>query len=269
MGKTFEVTERNMEKQTTEKSWVRKCVAHVVAPLELIVILAAAYIVALFLPDAFRNRMCIIPRELDGLAGILFHPLLHFSTAHLILNCLGLFILGGLLAISTKKAFFAITALSWIAGGAILWGIGNEGLHAGASGIVFGYLGFLMSRGFFDRRFLPILLSIITIYFFYGMLAGMVPTDQSVSWEGHISGFIVGCTCAFLSPIMQKRRIPKSEKEKPREDTASTLEAAPLIPKEPPLPSTDETKPPPTTNEDKYSAAVDERLNALKKQLGQ
>jgi membrane associated rhomboid family serine protease len=81
-----------------------------------------------------------------------------------------------------------------------VWLFGSAGLHIGASGVVFGYLGFLLARGYFERNIPSILLSVIVGFLYGGAIWGVLPTQPGVSWEGHLFGFIGGVIAArFLS----------------------------------------------------------------------
>lgn len=157
------------------------------------------------------------PRSLDGLAGILFMPMLHgglvhsLSITHILGNTFSWVVLGGMVSLITRR-FTVIMALIWVLSGVILWVIGTPwavrpdtasygGLHVGASGIIYGFAAFLVAYGFLARRVVPILFALFVI-FFYGisMLLGMLPVTvgSGVSWTGHLSGTVAGIVAAFL-----------------------------------------------------------------------
>ncbi len=100
------------------------------------------------------DRLGIYPRTLEGLWGILFSPLLHGSFKHLAANTMPLAILGGLILLGDLKAFVVVTGLVWLVSGVGVWLVGRpRSLHIGASGIVFGYLGFLLAQAYFEGSF--------------------------------------------------------------------------------------------------------------------
>ena len=188
------------------KSLIEKLKTGVMPPLQLVAILVAAHIIVIFLPDAVPMRMGVIPRSLDGAWGILFHPLLHFSHTHLMCNVMGIIILGWIISLRSHRDFINVTAASWLGGGALLWLIGQpHAVVGGASGIVYGYLGFLLLRGVFDRRVISIVVSALTLYCFHGVLIGLLPTDVHVSWRGHACGFAVGVIWAYRFRSRRRR----------------------------------------------------------------
>lgn len=143
------------------------------------------------------------PLQTDGLLGILFQPLLHGGWAHLIGNSIALLILGSIIAMSGVKPLVSVTVISWLVSGVVSWLIGGVGtVHIGASGIVFGYICYVIVRGFFSRKFLHLLIGVL-IGLFYGIdaIAGLSPLAEGVSWQGHLGGAIGG----FLSAYGLKR----------------------------------------------------------------
>jgi membrane associated rhomboid family serine protease len=140
----------------------------------------------------------IIPRNVIGLRGILFAPFLHASFAHLIANTVPFVTLGWLVMLRETKDFFIVTIISAIVGGLGVWLFGASGVHIGVSGVVFGYLGFLLLRGYFERNFSSILLSLAVGIFYGGLIWGVLPLQRGISWEGHLCGFLGGVLAARL-----------------------------------------------------------------------
>ncbi|MBD1809395.1 rhomboid family intramembrane serine protease [Microcoleus sp. FACHB-SPT15] len=150
------------------------------------------------------NRYGILPRNLIGLRGILFAPFLHGNFAHLIANTIPFLTLGWFVMLRETSDFFVVTGITMLVSGLGVWLIGSSGLHIGASGVVFGYLGFLLARGYFERNIPSILLSVIVGFLYGGAIWGVLPTQPGVSWEGHLFGFIGGVIAArFLSQRKQ------------------------------------------------------------------
>jgi membrane associated rhomboid family serine protease len=86
-----------------------------------------------------------------------------------------------------------------IVGGAGVWAMGRTAVHIGASGLVFGYFGYLVARGWYDRRILSILIAVAVMAVFgWGILFGVLPTGGFVSWEGHLCGLVAGIVVARL-----------------------------------------------------------------------
>ncbi|WP_299485765.1 rhomboid family intramembrane serine protease [Acaryochloris sp. IP29b_bin.137] len=135
----------------------------------------------------------IQPRTLVGLRGILFAPFLHGSVKHLLANTAPFLILGGLVMVRRIMDFFSVSVIVMVVGGLGTWLIGGSGSnHIGASGLVFGYLGYLLFRGYFERSWPAISLSVFVSIVYGSMLFGVLPTMPHISWEGHLFGFIGG-----------------------------------------------------------------------------
>ena len=146
------------------------------------------------------NVYGILPREIIGLRGILFAPFLHGGFAHLISNTIPFLLLGWFVMLQETSEFFIVTPIIMLVSGLGVWLLGAPGLHIDASGVIFGYLGFLLARGFFERNFPSILLSLIVGSLYGGLIWGVLPIQPGVSWEGHLFGFIGGVLAArFLA----------------------------------------------------------------------
>jgi membrane associated rhomboid family serine protease len=141
----------------------------------------------------------IVPHSLIGLRGIIFAPFLHGSMGHLLANTLPFVILGWLVMVQETSDFWIVTFLSAVIGGLGVWFLGIPGtLHVGSSILIFGYLGFLMLRGYFQRNLPSIALSLLVIFLYGGLVWGVLPGAQGISWQGHLFGFIGGGVAAKL-----------------------------------------------------------------------
>lgn len=159
----------------------------------------------------------IRPLESDGLWGILFAPLLHANWPHLFANTVPALVLGFLVTLAGLSRFLWATAIVWIVGGLGTWLIGNMGSscgetdHIGASGLIFGWLTFLLIFGFFIRSGWQIFIGLAVLVLYGGVLWGAVPVLNAcggVSWQGHLSGGIAGVLAAYLlsSPERKARQ---------------------------------------------------------------
>ena len=139
----------------------------------------------------------LIPREVSGLDGVVAMPLLHGGFAHLLSNTAPLAVMGALLAATATRALVAVNAIIVGLGGALVWLFGSAAIHVGASGLVFGWFGFLLARGVVDRS--PVtLLSAAVVGVLYGALIwGVLPGRAGVSWEAHLFGALAGVVAAF------------------------------------------------------------------------
>ncbi len=146
----------------------------------------------------------IRPLELDGLWGILCAPLLHGGFAHLTANTVPFLVLGWFVLAGRKGDFFLVNAIVVILGGLGVWLTGNwltdheKSIHFGASGVIFGYLGFLLFRGVFERSIRSIFVALLAGGLYGGLVFGLVPGKQGVSWQGHLFGFVAGAVTAKL-----------------------------------------------------------------------
>ncbi|NEP02445.1 MAG: rhomboid family intramembrane serine protease [Symploca sp. SIO2E9] len=145
------------------------------------------------------NFFGIHPREEIGLRGILFAPFLHGNLPHLIANTIPFLTLGWFVMLQETSDFFIVTAITMLVGGLGVWLFGATGsVHIGASVLIFGYLGFLLLRGYFERNLPSIMLSLIVGVLYGSAIWGVLPTQRGVSWEGHLFGFIGGVIAARL-----------------------------------------------------------------------
>jgi membrane associated rhomboid family serine protease len=142
------------------------------------------------------------PRTPGGLLDILTFPLLHANLAHLLSNTLPLIIFGFLVFLSGLRVFVTALASSWLGSGMVVWLIGGFNVTVGASGLVFGLFAFLLVRGFFNRNWGQILLSVALFLAYGGILFGVLPTVAGyVSWQAHLGGAAGGVLAALmLSP---------------------------------------------------------------------
>lgn len=142
------------------------------------------------------------PRSVVGLFGIVWAPLLHVGWAHLETNTVPVLMLGFLALLSGIGRGLAATAVIWVVAGLGTWLIApSNSVHLGASSLVFGWLLYLITRGFFTHRPLQILLGLALLVLYGGTLLGVLPGQQGISWQGHLFGAVGGGLAAYwLSP---------------------------------------------------------------------
>ncbi len=147
------------------------------------------------------DRLGIRPREASWLWGIVLAPFLHGGFAHLIANTAPLFVLGWLVILRQSLDFFLVTAIVTLLGGLGVWLFARPGtIHVGASGVVFGYLGYLLVRAWRERSPTAVILALVAGFLYGGALWGVLPTRSGISWEGHLFGFAGGGVAArFLT----------------------------------------------------------------------
>ncbi|MGB7360593.1 MAG: rhomboid family intramembrane serine protease [Mycobacterium sp.] len=183
----------------------------VVGVVTIVSFVLLLWIVELF--DALTGHQLdsngIRPLETDGLTGILAAPLLHSNWEHLIANTGPALVLGFLMTLAGLSRFLYATAIIWIVGGLGTWLIGNVGApayngvaietnHIGASGLIFGWLAFLIVFGFFTRNIWEIVIGVVVLFIYGSILLGVLPGTFGISWQGHLCGALAGLLAAYL-----------------------------------------------------------------------
>ncbi|WND19006.1 rhomboid family intramembrane serine protease [Streptomyces violaceus] len=142
----------------------------------------------------------ITPRTPSELIDVVPSAFIHFGFAHLAANTVPLLVLGFLAALAGLRRFLLVCALIILVDGVGVWLISPAHTNtAGASGLIFGLFGFLLTTGFLERRPLGILTGILIAAIWGGsILAGLAPTQSGVSWQGHLLGLAAGVAAAFV-----------------------------------------------------------------------
>ncbi|MCA9934787.1 MAG: rhomboid family intramembrane serine protease [Anaerolineales bacterium] len=145
------------------------------------------------------NGLGVQPRTLEGLRGILLAPFLHGNFAHLAANTIPFVVLGWFVTMQGLREFWVVTVVTAVISGMGMWLFGSNGsVHIGASGLIFGYFGFLLLRGYFERSVSAILWAIVVFLLYGGMMWGVLPGRIGISWQAHLFGFIGGGLSAYL-----------------------------------------------------------------------
>ena len=139
------------------------------------------------------DTLGIYPRTLFGLKGIPLMPFLHGGFGHLFANSLPFLVLGYIVLKGEKSRFLEASVVIVLVGGLGTWLIGRPSYHIGVSGLIYGYFGYVMARGLYEKNLKWIIIAVLTGVFFGGMIFGVIPSGKSpVSWEGHLTGMLVG-----------------------------------------------------------------------------
>ena len=150
----------------------------------------------------------IVGRDPEHLEGVLFSPLLHAGWAHLEGNSLFFLVLGFLVLAGGVAEFLSVTAMIWLLGGLGTWLLSpDDALTVGASGVIFGWLVFLLTRGFYARSGKQILLAAVLFFFWGGALLGVLPGNPDISWQAHLCGALAGFFAARIVGRAQRRRL--------------------------------------------------------------
>jgi membrane associated rhomboid family serine protease len=147
--------------------------------------------------DNRLDRYGIVPREAEGLDGVIAAPFLHVGFGHLIANTLPFVAMGLVIALEGPLRLLGVTAITAVVSGLGTWLIAPaDTIHLGASGVVFGYATYLIARGLFNRRPMEIAIGAVVALLWGGaLLAGLEP-QQGISWQGHLFGAIGGVVAA-------------------------------------------------------------------------
>ncbi len=149
------------------------------------------------------NAFALRPREVDSLYGVISMHFLHNSLGHLLSNTIPLLILGFFVSVLNKMR--QVTFLIMLLSGLLVWFFARDGLHAGASGLVMGYWGYLISNAFFYRSLKNISIAVITLLIYSGAILTLFDFRASISFEGHIFGFVSGVISAWL--FMERKEV--------------------------------------------------------------
>ncbi len=154
------------------------------------------------------NRFGVIPLSWEGLVGIIASPLLHGDLKHLMSNSIPLLALGAGLYYFYPKIATRVVIIAWISSGIALWIIGRPSIHIGASGLVYALAGFIFLSGLLRKQPNLLALSLLVIFLYGGLFWGLLPVEEKISWEAHLtglsSGFALAINYRHLRPRQKK-----------------------------------------------------------------
>jgi len=140
----------------------------------------------------------IYPRSLSGLKGILFSPLIHANWKHLVDNSMPVFFLSLALFYFYRDIAYKIWFLLYFISGILLWCLGREAYHIGASGLIYGLATFLFLSGIIRKVRSLLAISLLVVFWYGSMVWGLLPFDFEVSFEAHITGAVTGAVLALV-----------------------------------------------------------------------
>ncbi|MEU8263517.1 rhomboid family intramembrane serine protease [Micromonospora sp. NPDC048999] len=147
----------------------------------------------------------IIPHRIQGLDGVLFSPFLHADFNHLYSNSIPLILLGTFVLAAGTRRFLWSTLVIILVSGLGVWFTGSpNSVVVGASGVIFGYLGILLTRGIVERSWWNFGVVLLVGLLYGWQLIGILPTDERVSWQGHLFGLLGGIAAAI---VFRRRRV--------------------------------------------------------------
>lgn len=147
------------------------------------------------------NSFGVYPRTLTGLRGIIFSPFIHSNIEHLYHNTIPLFVLSASLFYFYRSISWKVIIYGILLSGLLTWCIGRPANHIGASGLIYVLMSFTLFKGIFAKHYRLLALSLLIIFLYGSMIWYVFPIEENMSWEGHLSGLIVGL---FFTIIFRK-----------------------------------------------------------------
>lgn len=180
------------------------------------------------LPFWVLDNYGVRPQSLEGLRGIIFGPFLHGGFDHVFANTVPFIVLGWLILVRSLRDFVVVTCVTAVISGLGIWLIADpRTVHIGASGLIFGYFGYLLFRTYFERSFGAILVTFIVVMSYGSLIFGVLPQAPGISWQAHLFGFIGGGLSAYLLAPQRNNNyatVVEPETAVPLEDTIKILE---------------------------------------------
>lgn len=160
------------------------------------------------------NSFGVYPRTFTGLRGLLFSPFIHSSMEHLYHNSIPLLVLSMALFYFYREISWKVIIYGILFSGLLTWCIGRPANHIGASGLIYVLMSFILFKGIFAKHFRLIALSLLIVFLYGSMIWYVFPIKENMSWEGHLSGLIVG----FIFALYFRKSIAKPKKYKWEEE---------------------------------------------------
>lgn len=143
------------------------------------------------------------PRSIQGIKGIFLSPLLHSGFKHLLSNSVPFMVSGTFIVYFFRNVAFKVYGWMYFLTGVLVWMFarnmtdsGHPVYHIGASGVVYAMVAFILFSGFFVRNRLSIVLSLVMVLLYSGMIQGILPNQEGISWESHLLGAVIGALVA-------------------------------------------------------------------------
>lgn len=153
-------------------------------------------------------------RDVGSLPEILSAPFLHFSWSHIEGNSGPLFIFGFLAAYRGIRKFAGVSALIVVVSGLGAWFTsGADTIGAGASGVVFGYFGYIIVRGLFDRRPIDLVIGLVMALCFAYQFSLLIPAGEGIGWQAHLFGFVAGVLGGWIFRERRQKQVPSGATE--------------------------------------------------------
>lgn len=183
--------DRPLDSEANRRLERRRWAISVTVPLLLVLLIWSVYLWGLWGNDGFY-WLGIYPRSVGGLVGVFLSPLLHSGAQHAFSNSVPLLLLGAALFYFYPQRALSVTAIGWLGSGLGVWLIGRPEYHIGASGLVYAIAAFIFTSGVRSGQKRLAAISLLVVFLYGGLVWGLLPLDMSLSWEGHLSGALLG-----------------------------------------------------------------------------
>lgn len=176
------------------------------SPILTIIVIWMVYFIEIKFGYNF-NKYGIYPQTFKGLRGIIFSPFIHGSAQHLFNNSIPLLVMLGCLFYFYQKIALKVLFFGIVLTGVLTWTFARPSYHIGASGVVYFLVSFIFFSGVFRKYYRLVALSLAVVFLYGSMIWYVFPIEKGISWEGHLSGFLVG----FVFAIIFKKEGPQPE----------------------------------------------------------
>lgn len=200
----------------------------IICPVVFIALMWGVYVVNVAVQYRLF-RYSIQPLDLSSLWHIFTAPFLHGGFAHLTGNTVPAAIFGSIIALSGRRVFVEVTLIAMVIGGLGTWFFGGVGTyHVGASGVIYGWLAYLIVRGVFNRSLSQTVLGVVLAFAYSGWVWGFLPNSEGISWQGHlfgaIGGVLAGATISSDDPpaLRAKKEQRRLERARRKQQQTST-----------------------------------------------
>ncbi|NJC28167.1 rhomboid family intramembrane serine protease [Neolewinella antarctica] len=186
-------------------------------PVLMLAVMWLVFGVDMLLGGQLTYQYGLSSREIAGLPGIVMSPFLHGGIGHILSNSFPFLTLSGLLVFFYPRLWPRVLATLWLGTGALVWTLGRDVTHIGASGVVYALAAFLAFSGIFRRDFRAVIVSLIVLFYYGGMVSGVLPGQEGISWESHLLGLVMGGFSGWLfRGELEAHEVAKREKDAAR-----------------------------------------------------
>lgn len=215
--------EQDILYKVKKKQEKRRFLVSLVYPAVFVVILWIVHLAETFFDLGFHTYG-IFPQTLSGLKGILFSPLIHGSFSHLASNSLPMLVLGAALFYFYREIALQVSIYGWLITGLWVWIVARPSFHIGASGLLYSLAAFLFVSGIIRRHPRLMALSLLVAFLYGGIVWGIFPIREHISWESHLMGMLSGIILAlFFKKHGPQRPLYSWELEEEKEDEEESL----------------------------------------------